>query len=203
MANLEIDKEKADKFINDFFEGLKISEAKRKEMFSNTNYVKWLESFTIEHPDFSDDDWLYFPEKISHEDNEKVKNLHLFYEGIELYAKKNYIYPTECDFGGYYNIKLDNIGFEIGMLVGQGTLFFCKRTPLNKDLEYIDFNDLVADKKKDGVDVITQQLNDLSNKVLELHKKGIPLEALIETLDTTLTGIKEKEKNPTKTLKRN
>lgn len=203
MANLEIDKEKADKFIMDYIEGLKISEAKRKEMFSNTNYVKWLESFTIEHPGFSDDDWLYFPEKISQEDNEKVKNLHLFYEGIELYAKKNYLYPTECDFGGYYNIKLDNIGFEIGMLVGQGTLFFCKRTPLNKDLEYIDFNDIMADKKKDAVDVITQQLKDLSNSVLELHKKGIPLTAIIETLDTTLTGIKEEEKNLTKTLKRN
>lgn len=203
MANLEIDKEKADKFINDFFERLKISEAKRKEMFSNTNYVKWLESFTIEHPVFSDDDWLYFPEKISQEDNEKVKNLHLFYEGIELYAKKNYIYPTKCDFGGYYNIKLDNISYEIGMLVGQGTLFFCNRKPIDKDLEYIDFNDIMADKKKDGVDVITQQLKDLSDKILELHKKGIPLDALIETLDTTLTGIKEKEKNPTKTLKRN
>ena len=203
MANLEIDKEKADKFIMDYIEGLRVSEAKRKEMFSNTNYLKWLESFTIEHPGFSDDDWLYFPEKISQEDNEKVKNLHLFYEGIELYAKKNYIYPTECDFGGYYNIKLDSIGYEIGMLVGQGTVFFCKRTPLNKDLEYIDFNDIMTDKKKDGVDVITRQLKDLSNKVLELHKKGIPLDALIETLDTTLTGIKEEEKNPTKTLKRN
>ena len=88
------------------------------------------------------------------------------------------------------------------MLVGQGTLFFCKRTPLNKDLEYIDFNDIMADKKKDGVDAIIQQLNDLSNKVLELHKNGIPLTAIIETLDTTLTGIKEEEKNPTKTLKR-
>ncbi len=203
MANLEIDKEKADKFLMDYIEGLKISEAKRKEIFSNTNYVKWLESFTIEHPGFSDDDWLYFPEKISQEDNEKVKNLHLFYEGIELYAKKNYLYPTECDFGGYYNIKLDNISYEIGMLVGQGTLFFCNRKPLDKDLEYIDFNDIIADKKKDGVDVITQQLKDLSNSVLELHKKGIPLTAIIETLDTTLTGIKEEEKNPTKTLKRN
>ena len=202
MANLEIDKEKADKFIRDYVEGLKVSEAKRKEMFSNTEYLKWLECFTIEHQDFSDDDWLYFPEKISQEDNQKVKNLHLFYEGIELYGKKNYIYPTECDFGGYYNIKFDNIGYEIGMLVGQGTLFFCKRTPLNKDLEYIDFKDIMNDKKKDGVDVITKQLNDLSNKILELHKKGIPLTAIIETLDTTLTEIKEETKKQTKTLKR-
>lgn len=203
MANLEIDKEKADKFIKDYIEGLRVSEAKRNEMFSNTNYIKWLEGFTTKYESFADDSWLYAPTELSHEENEKVANLHLLYEGIELYAKKNYIYPTECDFGGYYNIKLDNIGYEIGMLVGQGTLFFCKRTPLNKDLEYIDFNDIMTDKKKDGVDVITQQLKDLSNKVLELHKKGIPLTALIETLDTTLTGIKEEEKNPTKTLKRN
>jgi len=203
MANLEIDKEKANEFIMDYIEGLKVSEAKRKEMFFNTNYLKWLENFTIEHPGFSDDDWLYFPDKISQEDNEKVKNLHLLYEGIELYAKKNYIYPTECDFGGYYNIKLDNIGYEIGMLVGQGTLFFCKRTPLNKDIIYIDFNDIISDKKQSGVDLITQQLKELSDKILELHKKGIPLNALIESLDTTLTGIKEEEKNPTKTLKRN
>ena len=103
----------------------------------------------------------------------------------------------------YYNIKFDNIGYEIGMLVGQGTLFFCNRTPLNKDIEYIDFNDIISNKKRDNTDVITRQLNNLSNKVLELHKKGIPLTALIETLDTTLTGIKEEEKNPTKTLKRN
>ena len=115
-----------------------------------------------------------------------------------VFQNKNYSFIS---FG--IQVAIDNIGYEIGMLVGQGTVFFCKRTPLNKDLEYIDFNDIMTDKKKDGVDVITQQLKDLSNKVLELHKKGIPLTALIETLDTTLTGIKGEEKNPTKTLKRN
>ena len=203
MNKLEIDKEKADKFIMDYIEGLKVSEVKRKEMFSNTNYLKWLESFTIEHQSFTDDTWLYYPERISKEDNEKVANLHLLYEGIDLYAKKNYIYPTECEFGGYYRIKLDNIGYEIGMLVGQGTLFFCNRTPINKDLEYIDFNDIIGNKKKDNVDIITEQLEDLSNRVLELYKKGVPLDALIDTLDNTLTGIKKEEKNLTKSLKRN
>lgn len=200
---MKINEEKAKAFLDDWFEKMRISDEKRKEMFSNTNYIKWLEGFTTKYESFADDSWLYTPTELSQEENEKVVNLHLLYEGIELYAKKNYIYPTECDFGGYYNIKLDNIGYEIGMLVGQGTVFFCKRTGIDKDLEYIDFNDIMTDKKKDGVDVITQQLKDLSNKVLELHKKGIPLTALIETLDTTLTGIKEEEKNPTKTLKRN
>ena len=203
MANLEIDKEKADKFIMDYIERLKVSEAKRQEMFSDTNYVKWLESFTIEHPSFDSDDWTYFPEKISERDNEKVDDLCLLYEGIKLYAKKNYIYPIKCDFGGYYRINFDNIGYEIGMLVGQGTVFFCNRHELNKNLEYIDFYDIMNDKKKDGVDAITDQLKKMSNSVLEIYKKGVPLEAIIETLDETLTGVKEEQKNPTKTLKRN
>ena len=146
---------------------------------------------------------VIFSKKILKEDNEKVSKLHLLYEGIELYAKKNYIYPTKCDFGDYYNIKLDNIGYEIGMLVGQGTLFLCNRTLVNKDLEYIDFNDIITNKKKDGVDMITQQLNNLSNKILELYKKGVPLTAIKETLDNTLTVIGEETKNPIKTLKRN
>ncbi|MBQ7140286.1 MAG: hypothetical protein IJO32_02135 [Bacilli bacterium] len=200
---MKINEEKAKAFLDDWFEKMRISDEKRKEMFSNTNYIKWLEGFTTKYESFADDSWLYAPTELSQEENEKVANLHLLYEGIELYAKKNYIYPTECDFGGYYNIKLDNIGYEIGMLVGQGTVFFCKRTGIDEELEYIDFNDIMSDKKKDGVDEITQQLKDLSNKVLELHKKGVPLDALIEILDTTLTGIKKEEKNPTKTLKRN
>lgn len=205
MINLEVDKEKVDRFINDYIESLKINESKRKEMFSNYNYLKWLESFTIEHPSFSDDDWLYFPEQISETDNENVKNLHLLYEGIEFYAKKNYIYPTKCDFGyyeDYYNLKLDNVSYELGRSIGQGTLFFCRRKPLNIDLEYIDFNDIISDKKKDGIDVITKQLKDLSSQVLKLYKNGVPLDALIETLDTTLTEIEKEEENSKKTFKR-
>ena len=203
MNKLKTKEEKVDKFISGYIESLKISEEKRKEILSDTNYLKWLEGFTIEHQSFSDNDWIYFSEKISKEDNENIKNLHLLFEGIELYAKKNYIYPTRSDLGVYYNIKLDNIGYEIGMLVGQGTLFFCNRKSLNKDLIYIDFNDILNDKKNSNVDGITQQLKELSNKILELYKNGIPLDALIETLDSSLLEIKNEEKNITKKLKRN
>lgn len=188
--------------VNDYIEILKIIELESKEMFSNTNYLKWLENFTSEHQSFTDSFSELWNGKISNEDSKNISNLSLLYNGIERYAKKNYIYPTKCDFGSYYNIKLNNISYEIGMLVGQGSIFFCNRKPISKDLEYIDFTDIMVDKKKDGVDEITQQLKDLSDKILELHKKGIPLNALIETLNTTLIGIKE-EKNPTKTLKIN
>lgn len=180
----------------------KINNYKKKQMFSNTTYLKWLENFTIEYPSFSDNDWLYFPEKLSKEDKEKVENLYLLYEGIELYAEKNYIYPTKCDFGNYYNIKLDNIGYEIGILSGQGTLFFCKRTLINKDIKYIDFNDIINDKKSNKTDMTTYQLKDLSNKVLKLYKKGIPLDAIIDTINDTLNNIETEEKNYTRKLKK-
>lgn len=199
----KIDKEKADKFIMDYFKMLKNNDKKSKEIISNTDYLKWLERFTTEHQSFTDDTWLYFSEKISKEDHEMVNSLHLLYRGIVQYAKKNYIYPVECEYGGYYRIKLDNIGYEIGMLIGQGSLFFCNRTELDSNLEYIDFNDIIGNKKKEHVDIISKELKDLSDKVLELYKKGIPLEALIEALETTLTRIKKEENNPTKTLKRN
>jgi len=176
---------------------------KIQAIFSNNNYINWLESFTVEHQSFSDDDWLYCPEIISQEDRENVTNLRLFYEGIERYAKDNYIYPPECDYGGYYNIKFENCGYEIGMLEGQGTIvFFCNRKEFNKDLEYIEFEDIASNKKRNTTDIIAQQLEDLSNAVLELYKNGVPLDALVETLDTTLLGIKKEENNHIKTLKK-
>lgn len=167
--------EKVRKIAEEFKAQQPAKNSKMQEMFSNTDYLKWLESFTIENPSFCDDNWLYFPEQISEEDYEKVKNLNLLFEGIELYAQKNYIYPEECSFGWYYNIKFNNVGYEIGTLVGQGTLFYCKRTPIDEKIEYIDFNDIINGKKRDNADAIAQQLQDLSNKVIELYKNGIPL----------------------------
>lgn len=168
----------------------KIDEEKN-EIFSNTNYLKWLETFTKEHQSFVDSDWLYSSEKISKEDNENVSKLHLLYEGIELYAKNHHIYPINCNFWYYYNIKLDNICYEIGVLTGKRTIFICNRMPLQINIQYIDFNDIINDKKKDNNNIITQQLKELSDKVLELYNKDVPLTDIKETFNHTLEGIKK------------
>ena len=76
--------------------------AKMQKILSNTDYIKWLDRFTIEHSSFFDKDWLHSPEKISKEDLERVNNLHLMYRGIDTYANKNYIYPTSCNFGKHW-----------------------------------------------------------------------------------------------------
>lgn len=38
---------------------------KMQKILSNTDYIKWLDRFTIEHSSFFDKDWLHSPEKIS------------------------------------------------------------------------------------------------------------------------------------------
>ena len=53
----------------DWFEKMRISDEKRKEIFSNTNYIKWLEGFTTKYESFADDSWLYTPTELSQEEN--------------------------------------------------------------------------------------------------------------------------------------
>ena len=195
--------EKINKCVEEYFAKENAKNIKMQEILSNTDYIKWLDKFTIEHSNFSDDDWLYFPEKISKEDLEKVNNLHLMYRGIEKYASENYMYPTNCDFGNFYNIKLENSGFEIGILVGQGTLFFCNRVQIENQKDFIDFNDILNNKTNDNLTTIKNKLNELSNFISSLYKSGVPLEAIINTLDNTLNEMDPKN-NPerAKVLKR-
>ena len=195
--------EKIQKALEKYIEKEKAENIKIQKMLSNTDYIKWLESFTIEHPSFNDNNWLYFPEKISKQDNEQVNNLHLMYKGIEKYAKENYIYPNSCRFGDFYKIKLENTGFEIGILVGQGTLFFCNRVQVENEKDFIDFNDIINNTKSDNVDTIKNKLNELSNLVISLHKSGVPLEAIVIKLDNTLNEINyQNDFEHKKTLKR-
>lgn len=183
---------KISKWVEEYVEKEKIIDNKIKEMLSNTDYLKWLDNFTIAHQNFSDDEWLYFPIEISMNDKEQVEKLHLMYRGIDKYASKNYIYPIPCDFGNFYKIKSDNIGYEIGILNGQGTLFFCNRVEIENEKEFIDFNDIMNNKKSDNVSMIEDNLNKLSNMIISLHQSGVSLYAIETTFKSTLDEIKQK-----------
>ena len=78
----------------------------KDEMFSDYDYINWLESFTDTYAHFSEDSWCYKKDDISEEDLEKVKDLHLLLEGIEDYCNRNYIYSTPYDFGYFYNFAI-------------------------------------------------------------------------------------------------
>ena len=130
-------KARMNKWVEEYIAKEKVKSEKIKSMMSNTAYIEWLNQFTQDKDGFSDDDWLYFPEKISESDRENVEKLCLFYEGIDKYSKQNHIYPIPCEFGNFYRVKLNAFGFEIGILVGQGTVFFFNKASLEdvQDLE--------------------------------------------------------------------
>ena len=172
-------------------------DAKLKSIFSSYDYMNWLNRFTADTKGFSDEEYLYFPEKISKDDLDKVNNLGLFFEGIEKYADKNYIYPTMYEYQSFYGVK-DNVNevyYKIGVIEGQGGSFFCERIEYTSEQPFIDFNDIMNDKVRDNVKEIGTDLDNMSNLVLSLYNKGVPLEAIKETLDKTISEIElSKEK---------
>lgn len=167
----------------------RVRNCKMQQMLSNLEYIKWLDSFTMKHAEFSDNDWLYFPENISSNDREQVENLDLMYDGIAMYARKNHIYPIRFDLGNYYRIQFDNVGYEVGLLEGQGSSFFCRKVEVNPEYEFIDFHDIVQGKRYANVDIIEEKLNQLSNAVISLYESGVPLESISITLNKTLDEI--------------
>ena len=187
-------KESMNRFIQDENEKRLKQEEIIKEIFSNNNYVEWINSFTDEKGGFTDNDWLYFPDKLNKNDLDNVDKLYLFYEGIERYTTKNFIYPIPCEFGCFYRIKINGIGYEVGMMSGQGTLFFVRRVPMNSDY-FIDINDIINDKKQDNTESIMSDLDYLSNTIKNLYKRGVPFEAISKTINMTMREIIDFERD--------
>lgn len=190
-------KEIMKKIVEEKIEKEKQKKEKIEILMSNTDYIKWLIDFTKDKEVFSDDDWDYSNEKLSDADQEKVNDLSLFFEGIYHYAKKNYIYSSLRSLGEYYRVKIDNQGFEIGYITGQGTIFYCKRISL-EEKDIIDFMDIVNDKKQDNVEYIEKNLKNLSDLFIDLYSNGVPIEAIIETFNKIVSSINRTEQEKTK-----
>ena len=175
-----------------------------KKMLSNTDYINWLISFTKDKDGFFDSDYDYSSEKLNEIDQKNVNLLPLLFEGIYDYAKKNYIYSSEDSLGEYYQVKKDDNGFQIGYISGQGTDFYCKKIPVEKNEYFIDFMDIVNNKKQDNVDYIRNSMDNLSYWLIGLVKSGVPIQALIEAFNKTMKAIsdKNKEDEKQKTLKK-
>ena len=161
--------------------------------------VKWIEKYLTKEKaeqdidGFSNDDWLYSPEKLSEADRENVEELSLFYEGVANYSKQNHIYPVSFDYGNFYLVKLNDFGFEIGIYVGQGISYFFNKAQLEDDKEFLDFNDIINGKKQDNVDQINATLDSLSSMVVTAYESGVPIEAITNTLSNTINEITSKK----------
>lgn len=185
-----------EKILDEYVESEKITDEKIKKLISSTDYIKWLDNFTKKHPNFDINNGLSNLGKIDEQDKKNVDDLYLMYSAVDRYARKNYIYPIPCNFGGYYKVKLDDNGFEIGKLIGQGTLYFCNRVQIEKGEEFIDFNDIINDKKYDGVDKIKNNLDELSKEIVLLFEESnISLDEITNKLKDAIKAIYIEENN--------
>jgi len=182
------------KIIDEKIEKEKIRKKKIMSLVSNTNYIEWLVNFTKDKEDFSDNDWVYSMEKLDNTNQEMLDDLPLFFEGIYQYAKNNYIYSLSRPFGECYRIKINNIGFEVGYLSGQGTKFYCRKISLNESENAIDFMDIVNNKKQSNVEYINNSLEYISNILTELYSNGAPIEAMVERFNVIIKKLSENEK---------
>jgi len=179
----------------DIVERLARSQKITEEIVQTDDYINWLENFTIKNKAFSDDTWLYFPDRISEEDNEQVSKLSNFYEAIENYASANFIYPTPDEFGNHYRVSNNNIGYDIGIMMGQGALFWVSREKITKKNQnsFIDFELIRTNKKTDREDMIRSKLDSLDNFIIDLANEDVPVEAIAKTANRRLQLLMEKK----------
>ena len=194
-------RDKMREYVLEFKKKEEIRKRKMNEISSSSNYLDWLNQFTIKYPSFSDDTWFYKEKKISKENLENVNDLSLLFEIIREYAINNYIYPIK-DYNGssYYNVKYKDVGYQIGVSTSQGTYFFCTKTN-NIDDTFIDFNDIIMNKHQAKAELIKNKLDELSTIITYYYEHGIPFEALKLEIDNTLDNIENFKRNQAKIKK--
>lgn len=178
-----------------------LRENKMKELMSNDDYFLWLEKFCSKYPIFMDHSWDYNDHDITEIDLQNIGYLYLIYKGISEYAKKNYIYISDnIESPRYYKIKFNDIGYEIGVIGDINKAFYCRKVDII-DESFIDFKDIILDKKQPTTDIYSQQLNEVSNKICNLYNLGIPYKAIKSTLDNTLWQLEQKDEEKVKIKK--
>ncbi len=171
--NLNVTSERKEEILNQVIANLIHRQELAKTLVSNTEYILWLERFTSLNPVFKDDDWVYCSEEISEEDSIRVNELCSFFDGIAEYANRNFIPFCNNDYDSYIFIKFNNIGYRIGIISGQGSFSYCERVGISSDNFFIDFDDIVNNKRQENVDYICEKLDSMSNIIKELLNVGV------------------------------
>ena len=170
-------------------------ERTKKYIGINNDYINWLEKYTEKCPRFTNNDILNDKKNKSIEDIEKINLLGFFYNVISKYAKENYIYEiNNSDNSGYYKIKYNNIGYEIGYMKSQKVIFFCSRI-INIDNNFIDFNDILTNNKQPFTEEIDKILEELKIIITYYHEKGIPLMTLKKGINEVLNTLNNKKES--------
>ena len=155
-----------DKLFKELNERLEKNEGITKELVSNDHYINALEKFTDRYDYFTNGPlFSYFKD---FDADEIIDNLGFFFDGIENYTLKNFIFPINIEVGYYYKIKNENAYYYIGYINGYGGHHFCRRLKDGDD-SFLDFQYI-----KRNIDLVTDYSKiDLSSSYEEPLKKLI------------------------------
>ena len=185
-------KEERKERILKFMEEQRSHEARIQGMVSNTDYVDWLDQFTLQNPIFSENDWLY-SDTLGVEDKKNVQDLFLFFRAIDSYAKRNYIAPTVVDHRIGYTIHKDDFYFQVGYHLEEDNLFFCER--LDPVKRSIDFYQVMNKNLSMRTMYIDQALSEISSEIRELMEvMEVPIEFIEDMICNTIRELEEEKK---------
>lgn len=163
-------------------EELNRKEQEAKKLISDFSYITWLEDFTNVHPSFSDDEWLYFPERISAEDYANVEKIVFLYEILQKYCNTflietsiNAEFPTNS-----IHIQHHRKGYEVGLVVGQGSFVYVKREEVNENS--IDFIEIMNDIPPNNYEAKSGMLTVLDSLISTMKANEVPEESIINVI---------------------
>ena len=173
-------------------------EQKEKEAFSQSitfsnEYMDWLDSCTQYLTSVSTDSFQYVEDKVSKKDVRNAKSIQYLFEEIRTYCDGNYIEPKKTDYGIYYSIKNNDIGYHVGFDTGQGASFYCTRLE-QPDEDALDFRHIRSGVKLQKTLYDEFLLEDLTGLIRELYNAGVSLTAIKKVTESTIDSI-EIEKN--------
>ena len=145
---------------------------KSRDLVSNEDYISWLSKFMEDYPVFTSSDWIDVMELLGSEDRSGVMDLHLFYKGISLYAKENYIYPESSEGFEYYSIKYKDFGYRIAEFGDMRKYWACERISLDEEEDFIDFYDIMANKENPQKKDNDERLKILEDLIVSIIGEG-------------------------------
>lgn len=160
----------------------------KEEFVLNIDYMSWLEKFMMDKTYFCTT-WAYSSLCLE-EDSINVNRFSFLYRIIDNYAKENLYYSKKNNRSVFYSIKYNDNVYEVGVVLGPGTYFFCNKVDTKTD--YIDFSDIINNVKRDNLEFIKNKLYDLYLLICSLDSKNIPLEAISETTDTAVKVLEKR-----------
>lgn len=157
------------------------------KILNSDEYINWLEQFTLEHTKFYNDSFFS-----SNQQNQNIQDISLLYEIIENYAKDNYIatIPTVC--GNYYEICHNNIDYQIGIMFGPETIYYCTRT--NKTQNHISFRNIQTNAKTHTATLINTKMEDLTQLLNDMIDNNINSDIILSATEKTIQKVLKKTK---------